>query len=182
MRLYFSIRVLMSVMSIGLAGPGTLTASGSQARLIHPRQTLPSIDVGGIKTLVEKHRGKVLVLNIWATWCVPCVEEFPDLIKLARDLDQKDVSFVGVSIDEPEDSTSKVLPFIRRQAVPFEILLKSPGHDEQFINALNSNWTGAVPVTFIFDATGKQRRMMAGKQRYDSLRKAVEEIIGKTND
>jgi thiol-disulfide isomerase/thioredoxin len=128
------------------------------------------IDIAGVQKLVDEYRGEVLVVNVWATWCLPCVEELPDLVQLSK---EPHVRVVGISIDDPEDIASKVIPFLTKHPVPFPIYVKAAGKDEMFINSLNSAWTGAVPVTFVYDRDGKQGAMLLGKQTLVALQKAV---------
>jgi thiol-disulfide isomerase/thioredoxin len=132
------------------------------------------IDMKGLQDFIRQQRGEVLVVNVWATWCVPCVQEIPDLIRLSKD---KHVRVVGVSIDDAEDVTSKVAPFLRKHPVPYPVFVKAAGNDEAFINALNTQWTGAVPVSFVYDSGGKQRAMLVGKQPYAAIRRAVESVM-----
>jgi thiol-disulfide isomerase/thioredoxin len=131
------------------------------------------IGIAGVQEYISRHRGEVLVINVWATWCVPCVEEIPDLTTLRK---ENHVQVVGISIDDPEDITSKVIPFLKKHALQYPVFVKAAGNDEAFINAMNRNWTGAVPVTFIYDSAGKQRTMLVGKQSYAALQKAVESL------
>ena len=131
------------------------------------------IGIAGVQELISRHRGEVLVLNVWATWCVPCVEEMPDLAALSR---EDHVRVVGISIDDPEDIRSKVVPFLRKHAVPYPVFVKAAGSDEAFINALNREWTGAVPATFVYDTSCTQRKMLIGKQSHASLLKAVDSL------
>jgi len=184
-----SIGFVLLVLLGAISSSGITAANPSDSGVPYPAdstssnvRSLERIDTRGIGTMIKQHRGKVLVVNIWATWCVPCVEEFPDLVRLANDLQSHDVRVIGISIDDPEDSTSKVVPFLKRHSVPFENFLKAAGNDEEFINAFSKKWSGAVPATFLYDASGKQRTMMVGKQRYETLRKAVEGIIRKIEE
>ena len=135
------------------------------------KDSVSVIDIAGVQELIGRHHGEVLVINVWATWCVPCVEEIPDLNSLSR---EGHVRVVGISIDDPADIPSKVVPFLKKHAVPYPVFVKAGGNDEDFINALNGRWTGAVPATFVYDSTGTQRKMLVGKQTYALLHSAVE--------
>ena len=77
------------------------------------------IDANGIQSLLEENRGKVLFINTWATWCVPCKEEFPDLVKLKEFYRESDVAFIGISVDLPDQIEGAVKPFLRSQKVNF---------------------------------------------------------------
>ena len=151
---------LAGVRSPGAAAPGP--AGDDSVRVI---------GMAGVREFISRHRGDVLVINVWATWCAPCVEEIPDLARPSR---EDHVRVIGISIDDPEDIPSKVVPFLARHAVPYPVFVKAGGNDEDFINALNGDWTGAVPATFVYDGTGTQRKMLLGKQTYASLHRAVE--------
>ena len=146
-------------------------SSGTAAPRPTGKDSVRVIGIAGVREFVSRHRGDVLVINVWATWCVPCVEEIPDLASLSR---EDHVRVVGISIDDPEDIPSKVVPFLARHAVPYPVFVKAAGNDEAFINALNRQWTGAVPATFIYDGSGTQRKMLVGKQTNASLHSAIE--------
>jgi thiol-disulfide isomerase/thioredoxin len=154
------ILILAGIWSPTIAAPGPTV-----------EDSIKVIEIAGVQEFISRHRGQVLVINVWATWCVPCVEEIPDLTTLSREYH---VQVVGISIDDPQDLTSRVIPFLKKHGVQYPIFVKAPGNDEAFINAMNKQWTGAVPVTFVYDSAGKQRTMLVGKQSYAALHKAVE--------
>ncbi|MCX8010797.1 MAG: TlpA family protein disulfide reductase [Ignavibacteria bacterium] len=129
---------------------------------------IKSIDKSKLEKIIAERNGKVLLLNFWATWCVPCREEFPDLVKIAKNYKKK-VDVIGISIDFPEDIEKKVLPFLRKQKVNFTNYLNSFDKDEQLINFINSNWSGALPATAIYDVNGKLAFFIEGKTNYKVL-------------
>jgi thiol-disulfide isomerase/thioredoxin len=117
-----------------------------------------------------------LLINVWATWCMPCREEFPDLVKLSKTYKDK-VRVLGISVDDSEVLDSKVIPFIKNQKVNFEIYLLKVVEPEDFINLLNEKWSGAIPATFIYDKDGNQKEMLIGKQSYESFEEAIKKVI-----
>jgi len=117
-----------------------------------------------------------LLINVWATWCMPCREEFPDLVKISNIYKNK-VHVVGISVDDSEVSDSKVIPFIKNQKADFEIYLLKVVEPEDFINLLNKKWSGAIPATFIYDKDGNQKEMLIGKQSYESFEEAIKKVI-----
>src|SRR5262245_1829607 len=75
----------------------------------------------------DSAKGKVLVLNFWATWCGPCVAEFPELVALDAKYRDKGVKLVGITADDPSDVQPRVIPFIKKQKVKFDIVLQEIG-------------------------------------------------------
>ncbi len=68
------------------------------------------INVSDLKLILEEGKGSAILINVWATWCEPCREEFPDLVKLSNKY-KKSIRFIGISADEVEDLDEKVIPF-----------------------------------------------------------------------
>jgi peroxiredoxin len=98
--------------------------------------------------------GKVLVINFWVTWCGPCVAEFPEFVALDKKYRAKGVKIVGISADEVTDIKRKVVPFIRRQKVRFDIVVQDTDDPQQMIDAVYKEWAGELPATFIYDKQG----------------------------
>lgn len=116
---------------------------------------------------VRQSRGKVVLVNVWATWCEPCKEEFPALLRLDRELRGKGFKLILVSADFP-DLRPQVERFLADHAVDFPTFLKDEP-DDQFISALEPRWSGALPATILFDPSGARRQFWEGKSTYDVL-------------
>ena len=134
------------------------------------------IDQAELKKLINERNGKILFLNIWATWCAPCVEEYPDLVKLAHLYSNSDVEVVGISADYPDEIESKIQPFLKKQNVPFRSFVAKFDHQEDFINSVNPKWSGALPATLIIDQTGKQRFFRVGAGTFDLFRSSIDSV------
>ena len=166
--------VLIAILGCALfAGVNTLPA---QHKATSP--TVEPIDVKGIEHLVHIRNVKILFLNIWATWCQPCVEEFPDIVKLYNDYQNAGVDIAAISVDYPDEVDSKILPFLVSQHVPFKVYVANIKKDEDFINELNPSWSGAIPATFIFDANGKQRVFMFGQKTLKAFKAEIDSVLG----
>jgi thiol-disulfide isomerase/thioredoxin len=135
--------------------------------------TVPSVDAPGVHKLVAAERGRPVVVNFWATWCAPCVKEFPDLVALARD--RQDVTVISISIDD-ESERAAVDAFVAKQKPSFRVFLKAPGKDEAFINGVDPKWSGSVPFTLIFDANGGKKAQIEGEQTRAELEKALGKV------
>jgi thiol-disulfide isomerase/thioredoxin len=135
------------------------------------------VDAKALAAAVGKDRGKVVLVNFWATWCVPCREEFPDLVRLERAYRDRGVAVLGVSIDLPKDMP-KIEKFLAANRPDFPNYVKRSGGDDQdFIDAVDPKWGGELPFTVVYSRDGKKARALSGKQSYASFEKAVSELL-----
>ncbi|CAN5225296.1 hypothetical protein BH10PSE17_BH10PSE17_28590 [soil metagenome] len=127
--------------------------------------TLPGVD--GTQTALAQWRGRRLVVNFWATWCAPCVEEMPDLQVLATELRQSDVTVLGLAIDDP----AKVRAFAARLAIDYPLLvIGAPGLDllRSFGHA-----EASLPFTAVIDREGRIRQRIRGRVEPAALRREL---------
>jgi thiol-disulfide isomerase/thioredoxin len=117
----------------------------------------------------------VTVLNVWATWCVPCRQEMPDLVRLRRDLGEEGLRLLLVSSDF-EETPETIAGVLTGYGVDFPTYLKEQ-KDVDFIDALNPDWQGAIPATFVYDDRGRLQHFLLGRQDHDSLVRAVRSVM-----
>lgn len=120
------------------------------AQQISDEELLKEVNGRDLQKIVDSYRGeKVVLINMWATWCGPCVEEFPHIIKLQRKYDEQlQVVFVSTDFDK-----ETAINFLREQGVNWTTYFKT-GKDQQFIESVSDKWTGAMPFTKILDKQG----------------------------
>ena len=121
---------------------------------------------GEIWNLQDK-RGKVVVINYWATWCPPCRFEMPGLVNLANETKAKGVEFIGVTVD---DDLSRVPPFIEKYQISFPIML--PGNDPNI-----GNEGMKLPTTFLYDKNGKLAKKYTGIVLESTLRSDIGDLL-----
>ncbi len=119
----------------------------------------------------DEWRGKVLVVNFWASWCPPCVEEMPTLDKLQQEFASKNVLFVGIGIDSP----SNIRQFLEMTPVSYPIVIG--GLEGSSLSKQMGNAQGALPYTIIIDAKGKATNSKLGKISEEELRRAIQSAI-----
>jgi thiol-disulfide isomerase/thioredoxin len=126
---------------------------------------VPEITVDKLNDIIKNREGKILLINIWATWCVPCKEEFPDLIKFSESYDDK-VEVIGISIDFSDEVKSKIIPFLNELKPNFVNYVNIENDTEMFINNLNPEWSGAIPASFFYNSDGDQFLFHEGKMSF----------------
>lgn len=114
------------------------------------------------------------LVNVWATWCGPCREEFPYIQSVTRSFEDRGVALVFVSTDFPSEREA-TLEFLRSQKADLPSYLKM-GSDQEFIDALAPEWSGAMPATFIFDARGARVKTWFGKVEQADLRATLRRL------
>jgi thiol-disulfide isomerase/thioredoxin len=121
--------------------------------------------------LVRASKARVVLVDVWATWCVPCREEFPDVMRLRATYRDRGLEVILVSADFHE-SIPDAKAFLAERGVDFPTYLKS-GNDQEFIDQLDPAWGGALPANFVFEAGGLRRQSLFGKSSYETLERAV---------
>jgi thiol-disulfide isomerase/thioredoxin len=152
---------------------GNCTNSPVEKKALAPLAAdLKPLDEAGLEKVLKENQGKVVVLNFWATWCVPCREEFPHLVQLADKYRDRGLRLLFVSMDE-KDQTEQVRKFLQEQKVNFETFIRDGGDFEAMVNLIDPDWIGAIPATFLFDRQGHKVKSLVGGQKYDDFEKAV---------
>jgi thiol-disulfide isomerase/thioredoxin len=128
-------------------------------------------DLEGKPRQIAEWRGKLLVCNFWATWCPPCVEEIPVLMRVRERLLPRGVEFVGIAIDQAD----KVRQFAQRLAISYPVLLADAG-GIGLIRALG-NPSGGLPFTVVLDRSGSVARRQLGAVTEQSLEQLLQPLL-----
>lgn len=133
------------------------------------------IDIEGLKRLLRPN-AKPLVVNFWATWCVPCREEFPDLVKLETMFKGR-IDVITISLDDPPEIDTEVKKFLAemKAAMP-AYLLHTPDPDAA-IGLVSKDWAGNLPLTLVYAADGSVVYFRNGKFRYDALKENIDRAL-----
>jgi thiol-disulfide isomerase/thioredoxin len=151
-------------------GPAPRAGGGFASR----DTALVPVSAARLRELAARPGAKATVLNVWATWCLPCREEFPSLLAAARR--HPDVRLLLVSADF-EDQLPLARVFLAEHGVTDTTFYKSEA-DQAFIDGIDSTWTGALPATVVFDARGRAVAFWEGAA--DSAR--FEDMLAKALD
>jgi thiol-disulfide isomerase/thioredoxin len=134
------------------------------------------IDTLGLKDLIFKPKDRPLLVNFWATFCDPCREEFPDLVKVDRDFRAKSLDFVTVSLDDASDIKTTVPQFLAQMKATMPAYLLNVMDPEPAINAVDPKWQGELPATFLYNAKREVVFKAFGRVNTAALREAIDRL------
>ena len=138
-------------------------------------ELLRPISAEGLVAEIDKSSASIKLLNVWATWCGPCIEEFPSLLKLREQYQSRGLELILVSADMPED-VDKIESFLRDQKVNFFTYLKTDS-DEDFIKEMNPDWSGALPASFIYNRSGQLVDFWTGDLTYEEFESKINPFL-----
>lgn len=157
---------------------GKSTATKKVAPAIDPNlPKVTQIDAVALKDLFKREgeNQKPLLINFWATWCGPCVEEFPDLVKINNDYKGK-IDFITITLDDVEDLNTGVPKFLGRMNATMPTYLLKTADEGETISAVYKDWQGGLPFTIFFDGKGAMIYNRQGKIVVSALRDELEKI------
>jgi len=146
-------------------------AEKESAQVLGTQTELKLKDLYGAEQSLASYRGRIVILNFWATYCVPCRQEMPDLSAIQNEFAALGVQVIGASTDEAEDRP-KVLKFIKEVKINFPVWLGATSAD-----TLRFGVGTALPATVIIDKNGKVFKMISGVINQTDLRRDVEKLL-----
>jgi thiol-disulfide isomerase/thioredoxin len=170
----------MSIRTVFVA----LAFFAAASALAAPQATTPRdpqvIDAQGYQKLVERYRGKAVLITFWATWCEPCRDEFPMLNELAKEYAPKGLHIVGVNLDQDGDLIL-MRRFIARYKPAFPNVRKKAGGEDAFVQAVLPGWGGAIPASFFYAKDGRQVGHLLGANDRATYEAAIRSLLA-SND
>lgn len=153
-----------------LGSPGVLSGAA-------PSPLAGELDARGLGEAIAREKGRVVLVNFWATWCVPCREEFPILSRLQVRHRRAGLSVLGVSTDFEKEKPA-VEKFLGELKPSFpNYRKKSGGDDQKFIETVDSSWGGELPFSVLYDRSGKKVRVYSGKVPIATAEREIRRLL-----
>jgi|SRR3972149_8842375 len=150
------------------SAPGNVApVNSNSSENMAPQFTI--VGTNGEKINLSDYKGKVVILDFWATWCPPCRKGIPDLISL-KNLYKDDLVIIGVTVDD-ESTVNDVIPFMKSMGINYKI-----GYAN---NEIVQNYGGiqAIPTSFIIDRKGKQVKSFVGLESIDTYKEIINKLV-----
>jgi thiol-disulfide isomerase/thioredoxin len=138
-------------------------------------QDIRMIDREGLEPYLTSDSDTTYLINFWATWCKPCVEEMPDFIKLNDELKGKAFKMVLISLDFPSQIESRLKPYIAENDIEAEIVVLDDPNSNAWIPLVSDEWSGAIPATLLYNR--EKRSFYEQKLDYKKLKEIVKHYI-----
>ena len=146
----------------------------------------PSIDVVGLQDLESRFAvggDTTYVVNFWATWCKPCIEELPAFDKMHRRTRTSTTKVLLVSLDAPEDLAKKVVPFVRKKGYTAEVVLMDEPKPNEWIDKVDESWSGAIPATLFVESGENGRRQFFERDfTFEELERSLNAFLKATKE
>lgn len=151
-----------------------VTSSVSKA---NPLPKVTAVDTIALTNLLKRtgENAKPLLINFWATWCDPCREEFPDLVKIDADYRGK-IDFITISLDDLEDINGTVPKFLAEMKAEMPAYLLNTDNEEAAIGSVSKDWQGGLPFTLLLNEKGEIVYSRQGKVIIETLRTEIEKL------
>jgi thiol-disulfide isomerase/thioredoxin len=156
------------------ASAGAATAAASEGAA---RPTVTVADLRAIMKAIKAPGARVVLVNVWATWCDPCRAEIPELLRYYRENRDHGVRLVLVSADD-EARRADVERFLTASGFDGHAFIKH-GDNAALIKALDPRWRGTLPTTFMFDGAGKVLWFWAEPLTHDKLQEGVTAMLAR---
>jgi thiol-disulfide isomerase/thioredoxin len=144
--------------------------------LLAPK-TVEPLSAAEFRQLLAHHQGKVILVNLWATWCAPCLKELPELVKLQEQYRDKGLQVIAVSLDESDLLDTQVKRLARERAAGLATYLQTEPAPDKFVSVLDNAWAEIMPTNYLLDRSGKVRAKLTGGKSYAEFEAALKPLL-----
>jgi thiol-disulfide isomerase/thioredoxin len=162
-RFVFPVTVLVLLLTVRAAAGDQLVVPATPAEL---------------RAALDARKGRVVLVNFWATWCRPCLKELPDLLALEQKYAARGFDLLAVSLDDPADLEAVVQPFVTKWFPSLRTLIRrSPGMDAM-VSVVDPAWNEVLPTSYVLDRNGRVVALLQGGKSAAEFEAAILPLLG----
>lgn len=140
------------------------------------QKSIPSLKIADLEKLVQSG-DSAYVVNLWATWCAPCVQELPHFEKQARVLKDKPVKFIFVSLDMSDAYPRDIATFAKRRKIRSSVVWLNEPNANSFATRIDPRWKGSIPCTIFINPKKNYRKFVEGQMSAEALKREVDALL-----
>jgi len=122
----------------------------------HNNSEIPYYEFDEFEKFLNIKDDQIYVINFWATWCMPCVEELPYFETINATYKHKGVNVILVSLDKKKEIESRLFPFIEKNDIRSQVIVLNSVNPNKWIDSVDPNWSGAIPITIIYNKNKRE--------------------------
>ena len=127
--------------------------------------------------ILEAARGKVVLVNLWATWCAPCLREIPELLELREKYHDRDFRLIAVAMDDLADLQTHVVPFRDRHFPEWQSWQSAEPEMDRFVSVIDRAWNDVLPTSYLIDREGTLAKVLFGGKSFEAFETALLEVL-----
>lgn len=140
-------------------------------------KTVEPLSAAEFRQLLTHHQGKVVLVNLWATWCAPCLKELPELAKLQAQYRDQGLVVIAVSLDEPDLLDTQVKRLARERAAGLATYLQTEADSDKFVSVVDQAWAEIMPTNYLLDRQGKLHAKLTGGKSYAEFETVLKPLL-----
>lgn len=161
-------------MNVGLVvGAAMLVPTRSLAVELSGSGRITPITATEFSDVLAEHSGSVVLINFWASWCVPCLREIPELVELAERYHDRGLTLVPFSLDDPGDLEPIVLPFLNQRFPDFTSYARVDLEMDTVVSVVDDAWNEILPTSYVLDRDGNVAELIQGGKAIEDFEAAV---------
>ena len=161
----------------GLTGVGSLLAVLLFSTGPVAAESVTLIDATELATELEARKGRVVLVNFWATWCRPCLKEIPDLLALEAELADQGFDLVAVSLDDPWELDGTIKPFLSKWFPDFSTFLSSERDMDTIVSVIDQAWNQVLPTSYVLARDGTVASRIQGGSSAEEFAAAIRLVL-----
>ena len=135
----------------------------------HCNSQVKLLTLNELEQRMSKGKDTTYVVNFWATWCGPCVEEIPFFEKLSKQYKEQPIKVILMSLDFKSKLQKEVIPFVKKNKLTAEVYVVNESDQQAFIEKVDKKWSGAIPATWFINTQKKVRSFYEKEFTYNEL-------------
>lgn len=140
-------------------------------------ERITPVSATALGDILAEHKGRVVLVNFWATWCRPCLDEIPALMALDRDLEERGFDVVAVSLDAPADTEQLLQPFIDKWFPDFSTYVSLEPDMDSIVSVIDPYWNEILPTSYVLARDGSVAQRIQGGSSAAAFSAAIQPLL-----